>query len=216
MTEATAAPEQPKRKKGPSKAETALLPPFATLGLAQILVPATADGFAAASAEILAAGVAGFDTESKPTFRVGEVSDGPHVFQFAIAGKAFLFQSCHAGSHEVLRHLLGSQTLLKVGFGLKSDRSQTRTKLGVAPAALLDLDSLFRQDGYSGDMGVRAAIGLVLGQRFHKSHKITTSNWALRELSAPQKLYAANDAWAALSVYQALRETRPALFGSGD
>lgn len=210
MTEA----EVPKKKKGPNKSETALLPPFSTLGLAQILVPATADEFAVASAEIIAAGVAGFDTESKPTFRVGEASDGPHVFQFAIAGKAFLFQTCHAASHAHLVALLGSETLLKVGFGLKSDRSQTRSKLGVQPAALLDLDSLFRRDGYSGDMGVRAAIGLVLGQRFHKSHKITTSNWALRELSPPQRLYAANDAYAAFRVYEALRQTRPDLLGA--
>lgn len=195
----------PKKKKGPSKAETALLPPFPVLTLAQVVVPVTAEGFAAAAAEILAAGVAGFDTESKPTFRPGEVSDGPHVFQFAIDRKAFLFQTCHAACHEVLRELLASAALQKVGFGLKSDRSQTRSKLGVQPAALLDLDSVFRQEGYSGDMGVRAAVGLVLGQRFHKSHKVTTSNWSLPELSPQQKLYAANDAWAALAVWQALR-----------
>lgn len=206
--------ETPKKKKGPSKSETALLPPFPTLGLAQIVVPATAEAFATASAEIMAAGVAGFDTESKPTFRVGDMSDGPHVVQFAIAGKAFLFQTCHAASHAHLVELLGSEALLKVGFGLKSDRSQTHSKLGVQPVALLDLDSLFRRDGYNGDMGVRAAIGLVLGQRFHKSHKITTSNWALRELSPPQCHYAANDAYAAFRVYQALRQTRPDLLGT--
>jgi ribonuclease D len=44
----------------------------------------------------------------------------------------------------------------------------------------------------------------VLQQRFHKSKKTTTSNWAQAELSPTQRLYAANDAYAALRVYQTL------------
>jgi ribonuclease D len=76
---------------------------------------------------------------------------------------------------------------------------------------VLDLDSIFRKDGYSGDMGVRAAIGLVLNQNFRKSKSITTTNWSLRELSPAQLLYAANDAYAALKVYEGLQVTRPEL-----
>ncbi|MFT3735240.1 MAG: 3'-5' exonuclease [Rhodocyclaceae bacterium] len=199
------------KKKGPSKEETDLLPPFPVLTLAQIVVPASAADFDAARDEIFAAGVAGFDTEARPTFHVGQVSDGPHVVQFAIAGKAFIFQTWRAEGNEALVALLESQSLLKAGFGLHSDRGQIKAKLGVQPQSLLDLDSVFRKDGYSGDMGVRAAIGLVLGQRFHKSKKVTTSNWSLRELSAQQLLYAANDAYAAFAVYEGLRATRPEL-----
>jgi len=199
------------KKKGPSKDETALLPAFPALTLAQIIVPATPEAFAAATAEILAAGAAGFDTESRPTFRVGDVSDGPHVLQFALTDKAFIFQTLHEASRACLLTLLESPTLLKAGFGLKSDSSQIRAKLGARLAGVLDLDSLFRKEGYSGDMGVRAAVGLVLGQRFHKSKKITTSNWALRELSPQQLLYAANDAYAAFRVLEALRQTHPDL-----
>jgi len=199
------------KKKGPSKDETALLPAFPALTLTQIVVPTTPDQFAAAAAEIKAAGAAGFDTEARPTFRVGDVSDGPHVVQFAIADKAFIFQTCHAAGHTSLVELLQSATLLKAGFGLKSDSSQIRAKLGVSLAGVLDLDSIFRKDGYNGDMGVRAAVGLVLGQRFHKSKKLTTSNWSLRELSPQQLLYAANDAYAAFRVLEALGQTRPEL-----
>ncbi|MDQ8021452.1 MAG: 3'-5' exonuclease [Moraxellaceae bacterium] len=207
------------KKKGPTKTETALLDPFPALALAQIVVPRTADEFAAAAAEILAAGAAGFDTEARPTFKVGEVSDGPHLVQFAIAdkagaGKAFLFQVHRSEGHEALVALLKSPALLKAGFGLHSDRGQIQARLGVQPAALLDLDIVFRKDGYSGDMGVRAAVGLVLCQRFHKSKQVTTSNWGLRELSPPQLLYAANDAYAAFMVLQGLRATRPALLAA--
>ena len=71
------------KKSVPSKDETALLEPITGLPIERIHVPATREEFAAATAEIMAAGFVGFDTESKPTFRVGEVSDGPHIVQFA-------------------------------------------------------------------------------------------------------------------------------------
>ena len=59
----------------PTKAETALLPPLQGLALDRIFVPATQAEFAAATADILAAGAVGFDTEARPTFAPGEVSD---------------------------------------------------------------------------------------------------------------------------------------------
>ena len=72
------------KKAAPSKTEIALLPPFAGLTLERIHVPAGREEFASATAEIMAAGIVGFDTESKPTFAVGDVSEGPHVVQFAL------------------------------------------------------------------------------------------------------------------------------------
>jgi ribonuclease D len=199
------------KKKGPSKEVTALLEPFPGLTLEQVIVPATLKEFAAATTEINAAGVAGFDTESKPTFNVGDISKGPHVVQFAIANKGFIFQVHHEEARPFLIELLQSKDVLKVGFGLKSDHSQIRAKFGTDLNAVLDLDSIFRKDGYSGDMGVRAAIGLVLNQNFRKSKSITTTNWSLRELSPAQLLYAANDAYAALKVWEGLRLARPEL-----
>jgi hypothetical protein len=69
------------RQATPRKAETTLLEPFVGLTLSQIVVPVTAAEFAEAAKNILAAGVVGFDTESKPTFTKGEVSTGPHIVQ---------------------------------------------------------------------------------------------------------------------------------------
>jgi len=45
---------------------------------------------------------------------------------------------------------------------------------------------------------------VLFGQRYLKSKRAATSNWAQRRLSPAQLLYAANDAWAALRVYHAL------------
>jgi ribonuclease D len=196
----------------PSKTETALLAPFACLTLDRIVVPNTIEGFASACAEIKAAGQVGFDTESKPVFLKDVISDGPHVVQFAMEDKAFIFQLHHADCHPFLIELLQSESVVKVGFGLGSDQSQIHHKLGVKLRAVIDLSNAFKGDGYRGSIGVRVAVAIVFQQKFHKSKRVTTSNWALPQLSDRQILYAANDAYAALRVQHGLQAN---LFNAG-
>ncbi len=193
----------------PTKAETALLKPFEGLPPARIHVPKTKAECEAAAAEILAAGVAGFDTEAKPTFRAGEKSGGPHVVQFALTDKAFIFQLHRPDCLRVAAGLIESANVLKVGFGLKNDHGQIRNRLGVKLNSVLDLDHVFRKRGYSHQLGVRAAMGAVLKLGFPKSKSTTTSNWAATELTPRQLSYAANDAYAALKIMEAL-DLKPA------
>ena len=188
----------------PSKAETTLLEPFVGLTINAIVVPKSSAEFNAAAKEIIAARVVGFDTESKPTFVRGDVSSGPHVVQFATPEKAFIFQVFRPEGHDYLCELLRSAEVLKVGFGLESDRSQIHHKLEVTLDAVLDLNSVFRHEGYKNTAGVRAAVAIVMNQKFHKSKRVTTTNWALPNLNDQQLLYAANDAYAALKVLEAL------------
>lgn len=188
----------------PSKADTALLEPFRGLPLECIHIPKTPADLERAGREIVASGRTGFDTESKPTFRIGEESSGPHVVQFALGNRAFLFQLHRPGCRELVSDLLQSEQLQKVGFGLKNDHGQIRSKLGVPLRGILDLDHIFRKMGYFGQIGVRAAVGAVLHQSFPKSKRTTTSNWAAADLTPRQLLYAANDAFAALRVMEAL------------
>jgi len=187
-----------------TKAETALLNSFQGLPLECIHIPKTVEAIERASREIAKSGVAGFDTESKPTFNAGEKSRGPHVVQFALRDRAFIFQLHRPGCRTLVSDLLQSERILKVGFGLRNDRGQIRSSLGVTLRAILDLDHIFRKQGYKGQIGVRAAIGAVLKQSFRKSKRVTTSNWAAPELTPAQLLYAANDAFAALRVMEAL------------
>lgn len=195
-------------KIAPTKAEIALLEPFAGLTLERIHVPASSPEFASAAAEIKAAGIVGFDTESKPTFVTGDVSEGPHVVQFALHDKAYLFQLHRADGHPFLLELLQSEQVIKVGFGLKSDRKHILAKLGVHFNAVVDLNTVFSMDGYHKEMGVRGAVGLVFRQRFAKARHVTTSNWSQPRLTPQQMLYAANDAYAALKVLEALNLPR--------
>ncbi len=196
------------KKIAPTKDEIKLMEPFLGLVLAHIHVPTTTEEFVSATAEIKAAGIVGFDTESKPTFVVGDVSEGPHVVQFSLHDKAYLFQLHRAEGMSYLLELLQSEEVIKVGFGLKSDRGNILAKLGVHFNAVVDLNTVFSMDGYHKEMGVRAAVGQVLKQRFAKPRHVTTSNWSQPQLTPQQMLYAANDAYAALKVLEALNLPR--------
>jgi ribonuclease D len=159
----------------------------------------------------MAAAMVGFDTESKPTFAVGEVSTGPHIVQFATHNKAFIFQLCHSDCRAYLTEILQSHDVQKIGFGLESDRTQIYKKLGLTVNALVDLNTVFRKQGYARTAGVRAAVAIVLNQKFHKSKRVTTTNWSRPQLSPAQMLYAANDAYAALKVMERLALLKHAL-----
>jgi ribonuclease D len=188
----------------PAPEEIALLEPFERIGLDRIELVATATQAEAAAQRLLAEGVWGFDTESKPTFQAGEASDGPHAVQLAVLDRAYVFQLHEPGCRAVAGELLARPGIVKAGFGLHDDKRRITHKLGIEPQDVLDLDTVFRARGYRRQMGVKAAVAVLFGQRLLKSKRAATSNWASRQLTPAQVLYAANDAWAALRVYHAL------------
>jgi len=188
----------------PDKDAIALLPPFERLGLDRISLVTTGAQAEAARAALSQASAWGFDTESKPTFKVGDVSSGPHILQLATPERAWVFQLHDPACRAVAADLLAMPGIVKAGFGLGDDKKRILSKLGVEPMGVLDLNSVFHQRGYRKDMGVKGAIAVLFGQRFAKSKKAATSNWAQERLSEAQLVYAANDAWGAIRVYDAL------------
>ncbi len=193
----------------PTKEELAALEPLERLTLADIVVVNTHEQADQAFQALASRQVLGFDTESKPTFLRDQVSEGPHIVQLATLDKAYIFQLDDPGCREVVSALLESHSIAKVGFGLAGDHQQIRRTLGVEPQNVLDLNVVFRKKGYAKELGVRGAVAVLFNRRFLKSRKATTSNWANRQLTESQIVYAANDAWAAMQVFQALRITLP-------
>ena len=188
----------------PQVADLDALPRYAGVPLERIVIPANPQAFAQAVEEISACAHIGFDTESKPTFKVGEMSTGPHLVQFATPQAAYLFQIGVKGAVEAAKVVLESHQVLKIGFGLGSDRSRLRSRLGIDLRHFVDLGTTFRYQGKKGQVGLRGAVAAVLGARVSKSRSVSTSNWANRTLTDAQRLYAANDAYAALEVFLAL------------
>ncbi len=188
----------------PSKEQIALLEPFEQLGLDRIELVHSAGHAREAVAELSAAGVLGFDTESKPTFFKDQVSEGPHILQLATRERAWIFQLHDLACREIAAELLALPGLVKAGFGLGDDRKRIVSKLGVDPAGVLELNHVFRERGYRKDMGVKGAVAVLFNRRYIKSKKAATSNWANERLTPAQLVYAANDAWAAIRVYDGL------------
>ena len=192
-----------------------LLPPYDGIKLADVRMVKSDKDAADALTALLAMDVLGFDTESKPTFLKGEVSTGPHLVQLATDDAAYLFQIGAMPAVEVLKAVLESDTILKVGFGLSDDVKRLRAKLGIETSNVLDLSTALRKNNERNTLGAKTAVARFFGQTLQKSKKITTTNWALPRLSEKQILYAADDAHVALKIYRRWRldqaaDTRPA------
>lgn len=198
----------------PDKAAVLALEPFTGLALDDIRLPRGEAQLAEAWNALLAQRQIGFDTESRPTFTKGQQSTGPDLVQFATPTHAYLFQLRDPACEALVREVLSSPQIVKVGFDLQQDLTQLRWRLGVEVGPLLDLTKVFHGMGYPRTLGIKSAVAIVFGQRFVKSKRITTSNWANDRLEARQLIYAANDAYVALRVMQALGlpgNDRPAL-----
>ncbi len=187
-----------------------LLPPYDGITMAHVRMVRTEADAAEALAALCAMDVIGFDTESKPTFLKGEASTGPHLVQLATDHAAFLFQigagpaGCGEACRAVLKTVLESTTILKVGFGLSDDVKRLRAKLAIETVNVLDLSTALRKNEKN-TLGAKTAVARFFGQTLQKSKKITTTNWSMPRLSDKQILYAADDAHVALKIYRRWR-----------
>lgn len=195
----------------PTKEEIRELPKFDGLPLEKICLIQSSEDVIFAQEEILKSTHLGFDTESKPNFVANQPSTGPHVLQVSTENHAFLFMPNHRPSNDLLIEIIQSERLIKVGFGLKSDKGPIFGKLGVKLRSAIELSGVVKQLGYEQTIGLQTAVAVVLGQYLQKSKKTTLSNWSASPLSTAQKLYAANDAYASLRVYLQLSRVAPHL-----
>ena len=184
--------------------EIKALPEFAGLALSQITLVQDEAALDAAVARLASEPVLGFDTESRPTFHKGQQPTGPHLVQLASAEHAWLFPLGEGPMPPQLAALLARPGLTLAGFDLTSDRAHLKNRFGVTDLKLLDLGNLFQCEDKRLTIGAVQAVAQLFGQYFRKSKKVSTSNWSLRQLSEAQQRYAANDAWVAYRVWQAL------------
>lgn len=181
-----------------------LLPPFVNLPASQIIVLQTQAQCEALCQPLFTAPFLGFDTESKPTFKIGEVSTGPHLIQLATEQCAYLFQVNEETLH-FLAPILSNPLQLKVGFGLKNDRIIFHRK-NIELDGIIELSKQFSSFGFKQQMGIQKAVALLFGQYLAKSKHLSTSNWAAKSLNPQQINYAAADAYAALLIFQDLKQ----------
>lgn len=145
----------------------------------------------------------GYDTESKPIFRKGDVCPGPTLIQLATPLKAFLFPTRFAPALAAAKAILSNPNIKKIGFGIKGDNKELRSKLGIDIVNTLDLSIKIKHLARDkNSIGARAAVAMVLKSRLGKGAQ--QSNWGAYPLKENQILYAANDAHSAICVEQSL------------
>jgi len=157
----------------------------------------TASDLKRATDEIEGEQVVGFDTETPPTFRKGQVH-APTLVQIATSQSVHLFQLAQSDFAVALSAIFENPHLIKAGVALGRDLSDLRKLFAFTPANVVDLGEIAKRQGLK-QTGLRNLAGLFLGGRITKG--LQTSNWAQRNLSATQLRYAATDAWACRELY---------------
>lgn len=142
----------------------------------------------------------GFDTETRPTFRKGEIHKVA-LMQLSAPDICFLIRLNRLGLFDGLKTLLESERVIKVGLSTKDDFHQLNGIGMVEPKGFIELQSLVKQHGI-GEAGLSKIYALIFGKRISKRQQL--SNWEATELTIPQQKYAALDAWACLRIYNML------------
>jgi ribonuclease D len=139
----------------------------------------------------------GFDTETRPSFRVGEYYQ-PSLLQLATGQEVFLFQLKRTGLTAGLRDVLSNPDILKSGVSIKDDLSELRKLADFEPAGFVELATCAKK-AHIKNLGLRGLAALLLGFRISKREQV--SNWAKNELTESQLRYAATDAWLGREIY---------------
>lgn len=144
----------------------------------------------------------GFDTETKPSFAKGQ-NNPVSLLQLSTSEKAFLFRIGKIGLPKGLIRILASPEILKIGVAIRDDIKILQRISAFKPSGFIELQDIVGSYGIE-NFSLKKLSAIVLGFRISKAQRLT--NWDAPELSEPQLLYAATDAWAALEIYSRLLE----------
>lgn len=142
----------------------------------------------------------GFDTETKPSFKRGQVNQVA-LLQLSTGKKAFLFRINKIGLPEPLKKILASPEILKVGVAIHDDIKGLQRISPFRPAGFIELQQQVKDYGIN-DFSLKKIAGIVLGVRISKSQRL--SNWESDELTEAQQCYAATDAWISFKILHSL------------
>jgi ribonuclease D len=162
-----------------------------------VRVVSTAADLEDAARDLAQETVAGFDTETRPSFSKGE-SYLPCLVQVATARAVYLFRFRGVDVVPLLKDLLERPDLVKSGVSVGDDLRALKQVFPFEPRNVVDLGNVARACGY-GQSGVRNLAGIFMGVRIPKGAK--TSNWAAARLTPAQVTYAATDAWICRELY---------------
>ncbi len=142
----------------------------------------------------------GFDTETRPSFKKG-VRHKVALLQLSNNDNVYLFRLNMMGLPESLTDILEDETILKVGVAIRDDIKGLKEHRNFEPGGFIELQNMVGEYGIK-SAGLKKLSAIILGHRISKRQQV--SNWERDELSEPQLLYAATDAWVCYRIYTEL------------
>lgn len=156
-----------------------------------------------AARDLSSASELGFDTETRASFKKGEVYKVA-LLQLATQNDAYLIRLHGINQFDSIKSIFENPNILKVGLAIKDDLKILQKIFKFVPQNFAELQSIAKQKGLQ-NMGLKGMTEEVLN--FSLSKKAKISNWESPVLTKEQILYAATDAWIGLQLYQKMSKS---------
>jgi len=166
-----------------------------------IEVVRTPEELGAAITQLRKEKVLGFDTETRPTFKKGEAYM-PSLVQLTGRRVTYIFQLRHLKFPRLLRELLSDSRIIKAGVALDQDIRMLKQLRSFKAGGVVDVARAAKRAGIK-NHGLRGLAAVLLGFRISKSAQV--SNWARKNLTPAQVVYAATDSWVSREIYFCLK-----------
>ena len=147
--------------------------------------------------EIRACRLIGIDTESKPSFKKGQINSVA-LLQIATDQKAYIIRLKSVTMGKELASIFSDETIVKVGIAVKDDLKDLKKLHSFEEKSIVDLNIFAPKLGFE-SIGAKKLSALVLGIRISKRQQV--SNWEQKKLTNAQIVYAATDAWICREIY---------------
>jgi len=163
----------------------------------EIVLVETENALAKACAEILECTIIGIDTETKPSFRKGQINSVA-LLQIATDKKVYIIRLKLVAMSKELASIFSNEDIIKVGIAVRDDLKDLKKLQAFDEKSVIDLNVLAPKLGFE-SIGAKKLSALVLGIRISKRQQV--SNWESAELTKAQITYAATDAWICREIY---------------
>lgn len=135
--------------------------------------------------------ILGFDTETRPSFKKGQ-NYPTALLQLCGASRVYLFQLLQIEDLSPVIRILADPAVLKVGVAINDDIRKLQETQAFEPAGFVEISDYTQRMGIV-HTGLRNLTAILLGVRISKNAQV--SNWARKDLTEAQLIYAATDAW---------------------
>jgi ribonuclease D len=142
----------------------------------------------------------GFDTETKPSFRKGEVYQ-VSLLQLATPNYALLFRLHSLTDFSLIKDFFQNENYKKIGVAIRDDIKGLQKTFAFEPKGFVELSEMAKSANLK-NFGLKGMTEEVLNLTLSKKAKL--SNWEAKDLKTDQRLYAATDAWIGREIYIAI------------